>query len=334
MLTKRENFLETIKINGAPDRLVNHYEMAKIIRPDPFLMSGHAVLQKGEEGPDPWGSNMAFPEDSPNVVPHPTPENLVIKDIETWKDVLTIPEVSSNPTDWADAKRMVDEVDKNEYMATAFVAPGLFERVHRLMGFENAFITMLEEPEMFKELVDTIAADRLKNIQILVENMHPDMVLSHDDWGTKHSLFMSPGSWREFFKPHYADIYGYFKSEGVVVMHHADSFLEPIIEDMAEIGVDVWQGTLPENDIPKLQEQLAGRMTLMGGTDAGILDRENSTEEEIRTEVRRACAAYGPAGHFIPSVTYGGPDDVIYPHVLPLVQDEIRRYNKEVYGIE
>ena len=55
---------------------------------------------------------------------------------------------------------------------------------------------------------------------------------------------------------------------GVLVMHHADSFLEPIVEDMAEIGVDVWQGVLPENDILKLQKQLDGRMTLMGGIDA------------------------------------------------------------------
>ena len=334
MLTKKENFLETIKINGTPDRLVNHYEMCKMIIPDPVLMAGLAGIQKGEEGFDPWGSAVAWPEDQPNSVPHPTPDNLVIKDIETWRDAVKIPEVSTDPDDWAQAKAMVDEVDKNEYLATGFFAPGLFERVHRLMGFENAFISMLEEPELFQELVDTIAADRLKNLQILVEKTRPDMVLSHDDWGTKLSLFMSPDNWREFFKPHYADIYAYLKSEDIIVMHHADSFLEPIIEDMVEIGIDVWQGALPENDISKLQKQLAGRMTLMGGTDAGIIDRTNSTEEEIRKEVRRACAEYGPAGHFIPSVTYGGPDDVIYPHVLPIVQDEIRQYNKEVYGIE
>ncbi|MFR3264728.1 MAG: hypothetical protein ACLTQN_01780 [Blautia massiliensis (ex Durand et al. 2017)] len=55
-------------------------------------------------------------------------------------------------------------------------------------------------------------------------------------------------------------------------MHHADSFLEPIIEDMVELGIDIWQGALPENDIPKLQKQLnRQRMTLMGGIDAAIV---------------------------------------------------------------
>ena len=63
------------------------------------------------------------------------------------------------------------------------------------------------------------------------------------------------------------------KDHGVIVIHHADSFCEPIVEDMVDIGIDVWQGVLPENDIVKLQKQLDGRMTLMGGIDATI-DRE------------------------------------------------------------
>ena len=89
---------------------------------------------------------------------------------------------------------------------------------------------------------------------------------------------------------------------------------------------------LPENDIVKLQKQLDGRMTLMGGIDASIVDREDSTEEEIRKEVRRACTQYGPGGHYIPCITYGGPG-CLYPHVDPIIDDEIEKYNKEVYGI-
>lgn len=116
-------------------------------------------------------------------------------------------------------------------------------------------------------------------------------------------------------------------------MHHADSFMEPIVEDMVELGIDIWQGTLPENDIVKLQKKLDGRMTIMGGIDASIVDREDSTEEEIRREVRRACTQYGPGGHYIPCITYGGPG-CLYPNADPIIDDEIRKYNKEVYGIE
>ena len=69
----------------------------------------------------------------------------------------------------------------------------------------------------------------------------------------------------------------------------ADSFCEPIAEDMAEIGIDIWQGVLPTNDIAGLSRRLDGRMALMGGISS-VIDREDSTEEEIRGK----CAGYCP----------------------------------------
>ena len=59
---------------------------------------------------------------------------------------------------------------------------------------------------------------------------------------------------------------------------------------------------------------------------------EDSTEEEIRQETRRACEAYGHLKGFWPGVTYGGPG-TLYPHVEPIVIDEIARYNQEHFGV-
>ena len=70
-------------------------------------------------------------------------------------------------------------------------------------------------------------------------------------------------------------------------------------------------------------------MTLMGGFDATI-DRVDSTDEEIRASVRKACEAYGPGGHFIPCMTYG-LSGTIYPHTDEIIRDEIEQYNKDTY---
>ena len=70
-------------------------------------------------------------------------------------------------------------------------------------------------------------------------------------------------------------------------MHHADSFLEPIIPDMVELGIDIWQGALPQNDIVKIQSQLkdlGSNMILMGGIDAAVVDKKDCPEDVIRTE--------------------------------------------------
>ena len=173
---------------------------------------------------------------------------------------------------------------------------------------------------------------RLTYMKLIVENLHPDAIISHDDWGTKDRMFMSPDTWREFFKEPYRKLYDYLHANDVLIVHHGDSFLEPIVEDMADIGIDVWQGVLPTNNIPEISKRLNGRMALMGGIDSGI-DRQDATEEEIRKETRRACDEYGGLGHFIPSITYGGPG-TLYPEVEPIIIDEIHRYNKEHFGID
>lgn len=332
MLTARENLLETLKKDGKPDRLVNQYQPFVPVMNDPLQKFTRGNRVRGKTSHDRWGTEILFPEDAPGPMPHVTPENKVCPDVTEWRKYVKVPDLVANCTDgWEDALELAASVDRNEKLTMGFMGTGIFEQSHFLMGFEDALMNLLLEPEAMKELVDVIAEYRFTYAKLLVDNLHPDVILSHDDWGAKMSMFMQPDTWREFFKDHYKRIYGYMKDNGVIVMHHADSFCEPIVEDMVEIGIDIWQGVLPENNIVKIQKELGGRMTLMGGLDAGI-DRIDSTEEEIRANVRHACETYGPGGHFIPCMTYGLAG-TIYEHTDRIIADEIDRYNKETYGI-
>lgn len=335
MLTAKQNVLETLKKDGKPDRLVNQFEPFVAIMNDPVygLVRGNRV--KGKTTKDCWGTEIAWPEDQHAAMPHVTPENKVLKDVTKWRETIKVPDLkaaASVPGSWDAALAAADAVDRNEKLVMGFMGTGVFEQLHFLMGFEDTLANMLMEPEAMMELIEVIGEYRFTYMKLLVDNLKPDVILSHDDWGTKKSLFMSPDTWREMIKPQYAKIYGYAKEHGVIVMHHADSFLEPIIEDMVDLGIDIWQGVLPQNDIVKLQKQLDGRMTLMGGIDAAIVDWPNTPEDVIRAEVRRACTTYGPGGHFIPCLTYGGPG-AIYPNVDQTIADEINKYNKEVYDV-
>jgi hypothetical protein len=331
MLSPRDNFLETIKPDGKPDRLVNQYEPIAMILPDPILLYERRGVARGQTFVDPWGVTLVWPEDQPAAAPFHTEENRVIKDITHWRDELNIPDSAGECTGWEEAAARVAQIDRRRCLATVLLSTGIFERLHFLMGFEDALTGMLIEPEAYAELCDAILESRMRNAETLIDRLKPDAVLSHDDWGMKTSMFMSPDAWREFFKPRYKKLYDCIHSCGVSVIHHADSFLEPIAADMAEIGIDVWQGVLPQNDIVRLQRELGGRMTLMGGIDSASLDRPDSTEAEIRAETRRACETYAPGGHFIPCSTYGVPGDTIHPHIDPIVSDEIERYNDEAF---
>ena len=143
---------------------------------------------------------------------------------------------------------------------------------------------------------------------------------------------MSPDTWREFIKPQYVKTYQYMNEKGVLIMHHADSYLEPIVEDMVELGIDIWQGALPQNDIPKIQKQLDGRMVIMGGIDAAIVDRVDAPEKTIRTEVRRALEEYTPGGSFIPCLTYGAPGSIC-ENVDTIITEELNIFNRERFSL-
>ena len=88
-------------------------------------------------------------------------------------------------------------------------------------------------------------------------------------------------------------------------MHHADCICQPLVLDMVEMGVDIWQGAIPQNDIVEIQRITEGKLPMVGGVDGPKIDIENITEEEIRAEVRRAFDTYCPGGPFFPSIANG-----------------------------
>jgi hypothetical protein len=336
MLNPKENFLETLKPQGKPDRLVKQYEATAFLPGDPV---GNFVRGKRYPGmpamKDLWGTMILWPADAPGAMPLVNEETKVIRDIRHWRDFTKVPDLVANCSDqqlWLPYLERMAKVDRERILVMAWAPTGLFERLHFLMGFEDTFINLMTEPEAMKDLCAAIGEYRFQGMKLICDRARPDVLLSHDDWGSKTNLFMRPEMWREFIKPNYVRAYGYLREQGVIIMHHADSFMEPIVEDMVELGIDIWQGVLPQNDIGRLQKQLGGRMTLMGGIDAAVVDRPDSTEEEIRGHVRRICEAFGPGGHFIPCITYGAPGS-IFPAADRILDDEIERYNQAVFGI-
>ena len=332
MLSKKDNFLETVR-GGKPDRFVKQYEGCTMVPGDPvnFYVRGDRHPGMAPKR-DRFGTLILWPEGEPGAVPDPNDK--IIHDVETWKDVLKIPDLIAGADieeDWAPYLERCAQVDREETLLMTFAPTGIFERMHFIMGFEDTLMNFLLEPELMADLAMALGEYRYNGYKLMVKYAHPDAILSHDDFGSKTQLFVPPDSWREILKPAYRKGYDFLHDNGVVIIHHSDSYCDSIIEDLVDLHIDVWQGVLPQNDIPKLQKQLAGRMTLMGGIDAAIVDREDSTEEEIRTEVRRACDEYAAGGHFIPCITYGALG-TIYPQADKFIDDEIDRFNHEHYG--
>ena len=325
-MTPREIFLELLKPDGKPERFLKQYEALSFVKNDPIRKYLYAGRVPGSTTIDRWGTTHVFLEGAPSSAPYVTDSNKVCPDVTRWREFVHAPDLDANCSEgWEECIEESRKAAGDDKILCGFMGGGVFEQTHFLMGFEDALVNLKRHPKEMHELIDYIMDYRIHYVEMLIDKVHPEAMFTHDDWGTRTYLFMRPAMWREFFKEPYRRFYGYIRSRGLIAIHHADSFLMPIVKDMAEIGIQVWQGVLPENDIPALQKELNGSMVLMGGI-GGAIDRADSEEKEIREHVRSQLELCCPGGHFIPCITYGAPG-TIYKHVDPIIDDEIDKYN-------
>ena len=332
MLTAKQNMLQVIR-GGNPDRIVNPYEAVYLMF-HPFMFAS-PLLQKGQENVvNAWGVTNSFPEGTPGAFPVHTPDKIVVKDIEHWRDYVHAPSLKFSQDQWDQIKEQYDAVDGSKAFKAAFVAPGLFEQTHHLCEITRALMYYITNEDEMHDLLKYLTEWELELAEGICSNLHPDALFHHDDWGSLDSSFMSPAMFEDFLLEPYKEIYKYYHEHGVeLVIHHSDSYGANLVPDMIEMGIDVWQGCMMEtNDLPGLVKKYGGKISFMGGIENRAVDFEGWTDENCDAVVRRVCEACGNK-YFIPCIAQGGPGSV-YPGVYDSLVKSIDNLNKEKYGIE
>lgn len=323
MLSKKENMLAILG-GEQPDYYDDFITSMAINREDPIIYHTDFVKGDGQPHKDSWGVTFIMPVGAPGQHPIATPDTLVIKDIDHWQDELVVPDV--NDYDWSGAEKAAAAVDRNEFFVAAFSPGGLFERSHHLMGFENALINYLTEEEAVAGLLRVIAEQKKEHIRKVAEVFQPEILFYQDDWGSKTNVFLPPDLWRRLIKPLHAEIVEEAHKHGMLFMHHADCYCQPLVEDMVDMKIDLWQGVIPQNDILEIQRITSGRLPMIGGIDGPIIDTEDAPEELIRGEVRRAIDTYCPAGKFFPGLPHVRAN---FPRSQEILRDELEKYGRQ-----
>ena len=102
MLSKKENFLETIRPGGKPDRLIKQFEGTVFLPGDPVNN-----FVRGERFPgmppkqDLWGTTIVWEPGTPGAMPHVTELNKVVKDVTNWRSFTKVPDLIANCRDMA-----------------------------------------------------------------------------------------------------------------------------------------------------------------------------------------------------------------------------------------
>ena len=324
--TMKENFLRLMR-NDNPTWVGDPWDCFnenKFFRPALFdggVLCWNPAQPGAKDHIDAWGVEWEWPFNQPGATPLVTYDNCVVKDITQWEKYLKFPDVDA--FNWAPFDAQAAHLDRENKLVMVANFSGMFEFSHLVMPFDEALCNYIEEPEAMFDMLSAYTDWKIKCVAASIEHTKPDIIHHHDDWGSKHALFLSPEIWRKIIKPQYERFYGFIKSKGVLVQHHSDCFNEGLENDMVDIGIDMWQGAIPQNNIKKMIENTKGKLCVMGGMDMQLIDLPEANEEAIRAEVRRAIDEYVPLGSFIPCVANIFP---IHKNVEAIINDELRTY--------
>lgn len=252
-------------------------------------------------GKDWFGCEWEFIESA--GAPAPDCSTHVLTDICNWREQVKFPDLDT--WDWEEAVKLdkINELDRENNLINCVVLNGLWERMHVLMGFENALCSLLEEPEEVSAFLDALTDYKIKLIDKLAEYYQPDIIMFHDDWGTQSGPFFSPSVWRELIKPRQEKIIQRVHDHGMIFNQHSCGKYDDIIEDICEIGVDVLN-CMDIMDIGAAIEKAKGKMAFQVSVhtqEFAVRDAAGQlTEEEARTIMHNDFLTLGATGVYMP----------------------------------
>lgn len=234
----------------------------------------------------------------------------------------------------------VEECAKNLYENTDYIVGldgikgGLLQTALEMRGYDQFFVDLALDPEMAHWLLDklTDAYIEMYTPYLTKVGKYGQILYLTDDFGAQSSMLISREMWLEFIKPREERLIKHIKklAPHIKVSFHTDGSVLPLIEDMIDMGVDILnpvQTSVEElKDTKKLNEIYGDRICFHGAMDVqNVLI--NSTEEEVRNEVKKRISDLGKGGGFIISTCHNVNTD-IPPKNLKIMYDTIHEVGK------
>ncbi|MCL1848767.1 MAG: hypothetical protein FWF83_03730 [Clostridiales bacterium] len=288
MITLKENLM--LLLTGQMPEYVPRYRLMWGVRADVF---------RGERNPDGSGKDMFGVEfvNVPGTGPIQKPGFVLFDDARKWRDYIKVPDTSG--IDWAAmAKPVVDNWDPSLPRSVG-ATMGFFQAVYNFMGMTDAMIAVMEEPEEIKALMEYLTDFYVNNLKNMIVHYKPDFVTMGDDIAHARAPFVSLKMFRELFKPSWKRYIDVAKDAGLPVVLHDCGNNDLLVDDFVELGINGWEPAEESNDILGIKARHDKKIALMGAfRQNGLCSYPESTEADIRAEVRRVIETYAPGGGY------------------------------------
>jgi uroporphyrinogen decarboxylase len=255
-----------------------------------------------------------------------------LKNAETIADVEKHAWPDSSMVDFDEISTQLKGLDQNKARIGSIGFQALFCTLCDLFGMDNAMINMSAAPELIDTAVAHIEAFLMDSFGKILRNNANDMdfLWWGDDFSTQRCMMISPEMWRRFLKPTYLRVFELIKSYDVMIWFHSCGTFAPVIGELVDAGMDVWetvQAHLEGNEPEKLKANYGNNLSFFGAISCqGTLPF--GSPEDVRKEVRERFRVLGKNGGYII-----GPDHSIQKN-MPIANLEalFDEAHKCVYG--
>jgi len=200
-----------------------------------------------------------------------------------------------------DAKKYIEKY-KDDYFIIGDLELTMFEMAWHMVGMEKFLIDMSMGEAYIGALLDRVKEFSIGVGKKLVElGVHG--IWTGDDFGAQNGMLISPKMWRDIFKPRFREVWSELKAANpdVLIMYHSDGAVAPILPDLIEIGMDVFnpvQPNVPGHDPEELKSRFGDSLAFWGAIDQQYLLPEG-TPEEIEADVIEKIRILGRGGGYM-----------------------------------
>ncbi|MGQ9515136.1 MAG: uroporphyrinogen decarboxylase family protein [Thermoproteota archaeon] len=193
-----------------------------------------------------------------------------------------------------------------------------FETAWKMTGMQRFLVGMIRNDTLITRILDELF--RISTQQaILAAEAGVDFIYNGDDVGSENNMIVSPELWRRHLKPRYAAMFREIRRRGAFVMFHSDGWIEPIIPDLIEVGVNVLNPIQPECMDPAKLKKMFGDKLCFDGTIGVQSILPHGTPEQVAHEVRHRIRTCGPTG-LILGPTHSMQPDVPVSNILAMYE--------------
>jgi uroporphyrinogen decarboxylase len=242
-----------------------------------------------------------------------TPEHVdfAVKERRAWEELVKPLLVPERRRINFEAYRNAKEAARRQDRFFCWSGVNVFELMHPVCGHEYMLMGMADDPDWVRDMAAVYSEVTIALLEILfAEEGLPDGIWYYEDMGFKQRPFMSPDMYRDIIKPAHQKTIAHAHSLRLPVIMHSCGFIEPLLPDVVDAGIDCLQviEVKAGMDPLRIARNFGDRITLFGGMDARnlVANDRDAIHAELAEKIpvlRDTCGYILHSDHSIPTTT-------------------------------